>query len=114
MLQHFGDLRACGAWAGQRQHRGSGAQKSGHDPLTPALLPCAAKGRGECCCLFLTRGGGGGVWDSNVGGGGGGSTPGGGGGGVDRAPWLDPSPQEKGSIGGPPKILPRLTPGPRK
>ena len=35
------------------------------------------------------------------------------GGGVDRAPWLDP-PQKRGLIDGPPKILPRLTPGPRR
>ena len=34
------------------------------------------------------------------------------GGGVDRAPWLDP-PYQRGSIDGTPKILPRLTPGPR-
>ena len=38
---------------------------------------------------------------------------GGGGRGVDRAPWLDPPPK-KGSIDGTPKILPRLTPGPRR
>ena len=37
-------------------------------------------------------------------------------GGVDTALWLDPPPphQHKGSIDGPPKILPRLTPGPRR
>ena len=37
---------------------------------------------------------------------------GGGGGGVDTALWQDP-PGKKGAIDGPPKILPRLTPGPR-
>ena len=35
-------------------------------------------------------------------------------GGVDRAPWLDPPPPKKGSIDRTPKILPRLTPGPRR
>ena len=33
--------------------------------------------------------------------------------GFDRAPWLDPQPK-RGSIDGTPKILPRLTPGPRR
>ena len=38
------------------------------------------------------------------------SSPGRGGGGVGTALWLKPP--QKGSIEGPPKILPRLTPGP--
>ena len=39
-----------------------------------------------------------------------------GGGGVDRAPWLapPPPPPKRCSIDGTPKILPRLTPGPRR
>ena len=34
--------------------------------------------------------------------------------GVDNAPWLNPPPKKARLMGPPPKILPRLTPGPRR
>ena len=37
-----------------------------------------------------------------------------GGGGSIQPLWLGPPPRKKGSIDGTPKILPRLTPGPRR